>query len=692
METNHDKCFCATCKRPDLMSIINKDYEKKILQKKKDLDSSDAVIVDLTTGDYNYWNGNIYYGSNNNYTWTIELKNIYNGSTLTDYTITDENIQDIEAIFQIWDDILVDNMLGYDSNGNKIKINVDFGFEDMLPLGSVIAYASQFGATTKKQENGVDVWESGHVFTNAGYTNMNTRFLDGYYGTPFDQRNYDINSNYPPIYLPRTGVNVQQNEYIRVMVHEVGHIMMLVCTQGPGRSVYDNVNRVYRTIQNIPYVRYTDPTDQRFKYYWGGASASRFYKKYFENESLLGPPVEDMSGPYTIDGQSVYINRHWEESGNRSIPNSSGSIIVHPYMDRELMTPYHDSGSQGIAFSLICIGYLEDCGYKYVNYFKADPYPNNRSGITNLKTPQEIVDLTTYYVRINPNGAFNNPHYVFSTTPNGTALNGANVNLPLQKTVSYKILRSEPSGTNAHPFNVGTSWRVNDTSIAVTGNGTGSVVQNSLGTSSAASLKNNGEHLYFTIPSGFGNASEFFKYFCYAHSSMIEYFAIDSAPCFDESTKILCMKNNKEKYIPVSELKKGDLVVTYKNGVRPISKIANRTQIFNVDNDYKETMYCMKKHGNMIDDLKVTGRHSILVNDWSTHNTVSSRTNKPHSYIEDKALLGAAYCNMFEVETKPTKHTIYHIALEGEKRRYGIYANGALMESWDNKCKNRLLH
>ena len=175
------KCVCLSCSRPDLMSKIEEEYRKKPI--KTELTLADGSNIDTTTGDFNYWNREVYYGSNKNYSWTVELKNVlYNSSTLTDYTITDDNIQDIEAIFQIWDDIIVDNMLGYDSNGNKIKINIDFGFQDMISEGSVIAYGSQSSVLSKKTVNGSKVFEHSYVFTKSGYTNMNTRFLDGYYG------------------------------------------------------------------------------------------------------------------------------------------------------------------------------------------------------------------------------------------------------------------------------------------------------------------------------------------------------------------------------------------------------------------------------------------------------------------------------------------------------------------------------
>ena len=44
--------------------------------------------------------------------------------------------------------------------------------------------------------------------------------------------------------------------------------------------------------------------------------------------------------------------------------------------------------------------------------------------------------------------------------------------------------------------------------------------------------------------------------------------------CFNQGTKILCCnKNLKEEYISIENLKKGDLVKTYKHGYKKIDLI-----------------------------------------------------------------------------------------------------------------------
>ena len=135
-------------------------------------------------------------------------------------------------------------------------------------------------------------------------------------------------------------------------------------------------------------------------------------------------------------------------------------------------------------------------------------------------------------------------------------------------------------------------------------------------------------------------------------------------------------------------LKEGDLVKTYKHGYKAVQKIKTSTQLFNMGGDYKHSIFRMIQKGDMIDDLLVTGRHGILLNDLSTHITHTSRTGPAKSMIDDKCMLTAAYCNQFIQEKEVKQYTIYHFALEGDERRYGVYANGALMETWDNKSND----
>jgi surface protein len=152
-------------------------------------------------------------------------------------------------------------------------------------------------------------------------------------------------------------------------------------------------------------------------------------------------------------------------------------------------------------------------------------------------------------------------------------------------------------------------------------------------------------------------------------------------PCFDKKTMILCPNG----YKCISELKFGDEVVTYKHGNKKICRIGTRTQVFNHTNDENLCMYRMKKDDTMHDDLMVTGRHAILLDDWSSHIHQEGKLKVPKTMIDDKKPLISSLCNKFEREIEVKQYTVYHIALEGNQNRYGVYANGVLMESWDKR-------
>lgn len=116
-----------------------------------------------------------------------------------------------------------------------------------------------------------------------------------------------------------------------------------------------------------------------------------------------------------------------------------------------------------------------------------------------------------YFVRLNDN-AYQSPFYVFSEYINGPALNNNINNLTLYKGVKYIFERSD----SGHPFNIGDSWKSNNTGIPVESsstnnnhlvNGIQSIVQ--------------AETLSFTLED-----ISVLNYFCYLHSTMIGNFNI----------------------------------------------------------------------------------------------------------------------------------------------------------------------
>ena len=106
----------------------------------------------------------------------------------------------------------------------------------------------------------------------------------------------------------------------------------------------------------------------------------------------------------------------------------------------------------------------------------------------------------------------------------------------------------------------------------------------------------------------------------------------------------------------------------------------------NVDN-LLECMYKMEKteENNLIEDLIVTGGHSILVDDLGDNKEENDRLfNGETLKIDDKYLLLAAVSNDFIKLQNNDEYTYYHFILENngnDNDRYGVWANGILSET-----------
>ena len=188
--------------------------------------------------------------------------------------------------------------------------------------------------------------------------------------------------------------------------------------------------------------------------------------------------------------------------------------------------------------------------------------------------------------------------------------------------------------------------------------------------------------------------------------------------CFNKGTKILCLnENNIEEYINIENLDiNNNLVKTYKHGYRKIHKIGhclfknnkysnninNLNNIKNIHkikpildniniNNLRKSMFKMPKNDDMIDDLIVTGGHSILV-DSEKYNEIN-KINKINNVekIDDKYLILACQSSSFKKIEDNKFYEIYHLALKSDVDdsisdsisdiRYGIWANGVLTES-----------
>ena len=160
-----------------------------------------------------------------------------------------------------------------------------------------------------------------------------------------------------------------------------------------------------------------------------------------------------------------------------------------------------------------------------------------------------------------------------------------------------------------------------------------------------------------------------------------------ATPCFLEGTRILCKVDKMEVYLPIEELKPGILVKTALNGYKAVDSIGKR-EIQNPGNDeriqdrlYK---YTKDKYPELMDDLFITGCHSILVDSVTDKQREDTVHVLGDVYVTDKKYRLMAFVDeRAEPWDSEGTYTIWHFALENTDyyMNYGVYANGLLVES-----------
>ena len=174
-------------------------------------------------------------------------------------------------------------------------------------------------------------------------------------------------------------------------------------------------------------------------------------------------------------------------------------------------------------------------------------------------------------------------------------------------------------------------------------------------------------------------------------------FKIDlSTKCFNEQTKILCLVDSVEKYIPIEELNETIHVKTYKHGYRKIKYLIKST-LLNVQENTINKLYKLIKteNNNLIEDLYLTGGHSILKDNLSEKEIIKMKKlieNKNIKFdykINDKYKLLVCFDKSFQEYNKKGYYNIYQLVLDNDnnvEKNYGIYANGLLVESTNDIC------
>ena len=165
------------------------------------------------------------------------------------------------------------------------------------------------------------------------------------------------------------------------------------------------------------------------------------------------------------------------------------------------------------------------------------------------------------------------------------------------------------------------------------------------------------------------------------------YHVYPSAPCFLQGTKILCQINGVDTYQAIETLEKGTYVKTSNHGYQKIEMI-RKGIIHNPgssDRIQNRLYKCSRsKYPSLMDDLYITGCHSILVDQLKQEERLETIKQLGKIYSTDgKYRLMACIDARAEPWNSKGEYTIWHLALEHPDIRmnYGIYANGLLVET-----------
>jgi len=170
-----------------------------------------------------------------------------------------------------------------------------------------------------------------------------------------------------------------------------------------------------------------------------------------------------------------------------------------------------------------------------------------------------------------------------------------------------------------------------------------------------------------------------------SETNQVGYITISNVPsCYGEGTKIVCLIDQTEQYIPIQHIKNGTLVKTYQEGYKAVELVGKSIAMIN-DKEPTKSLYKLKGDNATV----VTGGHYMLEDELpDIINDINFYCTKLK--FGDKWAVLACDSKQVEKVEYSGPETIYHLVLESEDetKGYGIYVEGTLSES---QCKRDFL-